>query len=165
MEFLGVGPMELIFILILALIILGPRDMVKTGRTAGRFLRQIVTSPMWRSIQQTSKEMRVLPTKLMREAGLEDEARSFSQGLKDLDPRSIGGDMAKNMIYPEGLPPTIHEPDLSSWTTPVNPPGPVPGAVPFSTDKPPAAPAPAAPSPAASPPAASPPAGDSTPEA
>jgi Sec-independent protein translocase protein TatA len=160
MEFLGIGPMELIFILILALIVLGPRDMVKTGRTAGRLLRQIVTSPMWRSIQQTSKEMRVLPTKLMREAGLEEEAKAISQGLKDLDPRSIGGDMAKNMIFPEGLPPTIHEPDLSSWTTPVNPPGAVPGAVPFTaapstTDKPPSDLPPAAPSPG----------GDSTPEA
>ena len=38
MEILGIGPLELIFILLIALIVLGPGDMVKTGRTIGRFL-------------------------------------------------------------------------------------------------------------------------------
>lgn len=40
MDILGVGPLELIFILLLALIIMGPKDMVKSGRTIGRFLRK-----------------------------------------------------------------------------------------------------------------------------
>jgi Sec-independent protein translocase protein TatA len=39
MEFLGVGPLELFFILVLALIVLGPKDMIKTGRQLGSFLR------------------------------------------------------------------------------------------------------------------------------
>jgi Sec-independent protein translocase protein TatA len=36
MDFLGVGPLELLFILLIALIVLGPNDMVKTGRTLGK---------------------------------------------------------------------------------------------------------------------------------
>ena len=32
MEILGIGPLELFFILIIALIVLGPNDMVKAGR-------------------------------------------------------------------------------------------------------------------------------------
>ncbi len=72
MEILGIGPLELIFILLIALIVLGPNDMVKAGRTIGRFLRKIVTSPTWRTVQQTSRDLRYLPNKLMREAGLED---------------------------------------------------------------------------------------------
>jgi Sec-independent protein translocase protein TatA len=72
MEFLGIGPLELFFIILIALIVLGPKDMVKAGRTVGRFLRTLVTSPTWRSIQQTSRELRYLPNRLMREAGLED---------------------------------------------------------------------------------------------
>ena len=35
MEILGIGPMELFFIVLLAMIILGPKDMVKAGRTLG----------------------------------------------------------------------------------------------------------------------------------
>src|SRR4030065_869414 len=104
MEILGIGPLELFFILVIALIILGPGDMVKAGRTLGRFLRKIVTSPEWRTIQKASRELRYLPNKLMREASLED----LSKDLSDIN--KIGGqinDEVKKM-----------EVDLSSWTTP-----------------------------------------------
>jgi Sec-independent protein translocase protein TatA len=71
MEFLGVGPQELIFIFIIALIILGPKDMQKAGRTIGKWMRDIVTSDGWKIFQQTSREIRTLPTRLMREANEE----------------------------------------------------------------------------------------------
>jgi Sec-independent protein translocase protein TatA len=38
MEILGIGPLELVFILLIAVIVLGPGDVVKTRRTIGRFL-------------------------------------------------------------------------------------------------------------------------------
>ena len=44
MELFGIGPLELLFILIIALIVLGPKDMVKAGRTLGRFMRQLMMS-------------------------------------------------------------------------------------------------------------------------
>jgi hypothetical protein len=72
MEFLGIGPLELFFIVLIALIVLGPKDMVKAGRTLGRFLRTLVTSPTWKTIQQTSRDLRYLPNRLMREAGIDD---------------------------------------------------------------------------------------------
>ena len=71
MEILGIGPSELVFIVILALIVLGPRDMQKAGKTIGKFLRKIVTSDGWRMFQQTSRELRTLPNRLMREANEE----------------------------------------------------------------------------------------------
>jgi Sec-independent protein translocase protein TatA len=71
MEFLGVGPQELIFIFIIALIILGPKDMQKAGKTIGKWMRNIVTSDGWKIFQQTSREIRTLPTRLMREANEE----------------------------------------------------------------------------------------------
>ena len=77
MEILGVGPLEIVFILIIALIVLGPRDMAKSGRTIGRALRKIVTSSSWQAVQQTSREIRNLPNKLIREAGLEDMKNQF----------------------------------------------------------------------------------------
>lgn len=71
MEFLGIGASELIFIIIIALIVLGPKDMQKAGRTIGKWLRTIVTSDGWKAFQQTSRELRTLPNRLMREANEE----------------------------------------------------------------------------------------------
>ena len=71
MEILGIGPSELVFIIIIALIVLGPRDMQKAGKTIGRWLNDLVRSDSWKVFQQTSKEIRNLPTKLMREANME----------------------------------------------------------------------------------------------
>ena len=70
MELFGVGPLELLLILMIALIVLGPRDMIKTGRSMGRFLRKTILSPTWVKMQQ---EIRNLPYQMMREAGLEEE--------------------------------------------------------------------------------------------
>jgi Sec-independent protein translocase protein TatA len=84
MEVLGVGPLELFFILIIALIFLGPRDMVKTGRMLGRFMRRIVMSPTWRMVQQTSREIRTLPNRLIREAGMEEDVKDLEQLRKDV---------------------------------------------------------------------------------
>lgn len=79
MEILGIGPSELIFIVIIALIILGPKDMQKAGRTIGKWLRDIVTSDGWKVFQQTSRELRTLPNRLMREAN--DEVNKIGNDL------------------------------------------------------------------------------------
>jgi len=104
MELFGIGPLELIFILLIALIVLGPGDMVKAGRTIGRFLRKIITSPEWRTVQKASRELRYLPNRLMREASLEDVSKELS------DINQIGGQINKELKEIET--------DLSSWTTP-----------------------------------------------
>jgi Sec-independent protein translocase protein TatA len=78
MEILGIGPFEFIVILMIVLIVLGPGDMVKTGRTIGRFLNKIVRSEWWKGIQKVSQEARHLPTILMREANLEDVNRELN---------------------------------------------------------------------------------------
>ena len=71
MEILGVGPSEIIFVVIIALIILGPKDMQKAGKTIGKWMRDIVTSDGWKMFQQTSRELRTLPNRLMRDANEE----------------------------------------------------------------------------------------------
>ena len=107
MEILGIGPLELVFILLIALIILGPGDMVKAGRTLGRFLRRVVTSPEWRTVQKASRELRYLPNRLMREANMED----LSKDLADIN--KIGGQISSDVKKMEL--------DLSPWTTTPNP--------------------------------------------
>lgn len=104
MEILGIGPLELLFILLIALIILGPKDMVKAGKTLGRALRKIVTSSEWRTIQKASRELRYLPNRLMREASLDE----LSNDLSDIN--KIGGQLAADIKKADI--------NLSSWTTP-----------------------------------------------
>lgn len=70
MEILGIGPTELLFVFIIALILLGPKDMQKAGRTIGKWMNKVVTSDWWRTARETSRELSQLPTRLMREANL-----------------------------------------------------------------------------------------------
>lgn len=71
MEIFGIGASELVFVLIIALIVLGPKDMQKAGRTIGRWLNQLVRSDSWKVFQKTSTELRNLPRNLMRDANIE----------------------------------------------------------------------------------------------
>lgn len=112
MEILGIGPLELIFILLIALIVLGPNDMIKAGRTIGRMMRKIVTSSEWRTIQQASKEFRYLPNRLMREAGIEELKNEFQ------DKNKIGGKLGLDKLTEDF---DKWQQDMSSWTTPPEP--------------------------------------------
>ena len=106
MEILGVGPLEFIFILLIALIVLGPTDMVKAGKTIGRFLRRLVISPGWRNFQQASHELRTLPNKLMRDAGLDEELEALREISRETSLPRLGNTL-------QSL-----DRDISSWTTP-----------------------------------------------
>jgi Sec-independent protein translocase protein TatA len=106
MEILGIGPLEFFFILIIALIIMGPKDMVKAGRTIGTFMRRIVTSPTWRAVNQTSNELRRLPTRLMREAGIEESMKEIKETTQSIKPPDLGVELGQ------------WQKDISPWTTP-----------------------------------------------
>lgn len=71
MEILGIGINELIFIIIIALIVLGPKDMQKAGKSIGRWLRDLTQSEGWRVFQRASNELRSLPRNLIRDANAE----------------------------------------------------------------------------------------------
>ena len=91
MEILGIGTSELIFIVVIALIILGPKDMQKAGKTVGKWLRDIVTSDGWKMFQQTSRELRTLPNRLMREANNElNEINKIGKELNNASNLTVG---------------------------------------------------------------------------
>lgn len=102
MEFLGVGPMELFFIIILALIILGPRDMQKAGKTLGRWMNNMVRSDTWKLIRQASNKIKYLPNELMRDAGLEDIKNASQEMSKAVnkDINQVNNDMSQSMEDP-----------------------------------------------------------------
>ena len=90
MEILGIGASELVFILLIAIIILGPKDMQKAGKTIGRWLNRFVHSDGWKALQRATREIQNLPTNLMREANL-DELKEINQDIQEniqnIDPR------------------------------------------------------------------------------
>jgi sec-independent protein translocase protein TatB len=87
MEIFGIGPQELFFIVLIAIIVLGPKDMQKAGKTVGRWLNQVMRSDGWRAFQRASKEIRNLPTNLMREANLEELQKMDREIRNSIDPR------------------------------------------------------------------------------
>ena len=99
MDIFGIGPTELIFIILIALIILGPKDMEKTGRAIGRFLRNMTTSDGWRVFRETSREIRNIPNRLMREANIEDLEKEVGKIGKEVD--EIGKEIGPGQIIGE----------------------------------------------------------------
>jgi Sec-independent protein translocase protein TatA len=122
MDFLGVGPSELVFIVIISLIILGPKDMQKAGKTIGKWLRSIVTSDGWKIFQQTSRELRTLPNRLMRDANIElnqignelsNPATSrFDNPGNSLRSQPMPTALPENKIEPSASEPEENESDL-----------------------------------------------------
>jgi Sec-independent protein translocase protein TatA len=129
MDILGVGPLELFFIIIIALIVLGPKDMQKAGRTIGKYLRLIVKSDSWRAVQQTTNEIRNLPNKLMREAGVEEDLKEINTLIPDTKLNipswdDVMGELRKELERStdlKALPERDKSDQFSPWTTP--PPG------------------------------------------
>ena len=72
MEILGIGPAELMLIVIVALVVVGPKDLGKAARSAGRFLNRMYRSETWKSVTEASRNLRTLPSRLAREAALEE---------------------------------------------------------------------------------------------
>ena len=108
MEILGVGPLEFFFVLLIALIIIGPRDMAKTARTLGRSLNRLYKSDSWRMILQASRNLRTLPNRLAREAEMA-ELREARDAIKE-----AGQEVSRDV--------RAMQDDLKAWTTPPPPP-------------------------------------------
>jgi sec-independent protein translocase protein TatB len=129
MEFLGVGPLELVFILLLILLVFGPKDIARMARSIGHFLNRMYRSENYKIIQKTSEELRNLPNRLAREAQLEE----LQKEMKDVG--NIGS------LNPPSPPPPSGKP-FQAWTQelppasppPTDPPAPAQSAAP--TDKP-----------------------------
>ncbi len=116
MNFFGIGPMELIFILIIMILVLGPKNMVESAKKFGVTLRKIVKSPLWATVMDTSREIREIPTRLIREAGIEEDLKNIkttTNSLKNvgnfsvpIDPITVNlstedGEGKANKILPE----------------------------------------------------------------
>ncbi len=125
MDILGIGLPEIFFVVILALILLGPKDMVKAGRTIGRALRSFIMSPTWQAMRVTGKEIQQIPTKLMREAGIEEIQAELQEVKGDVQAATKDSlnqiQFVENQILAGPTPPTPSSPSNKQETTPTPP--------------------------------------------
>jgi sec-independent protein translocase protein TatB len=122
MDILGIGPLEIIFIILIAIIIFGPKDLVNAGRSLGKLLRQLIKSPTWKAIQDTSRELRNIPTRLVREAGLDEDMKDIQTILpkkSDLNSMNLDLNNSKTDRQATGLQSSESGTDeFSEWLTP-----------------------------------------------
>jgi Sec-independent protein translocase protein TatA len=109
MKFLNVGALELLFILLLAFIVLGPEKAIKTAGDVARWIRDLTKSEFWRDLVSTSKEIQNLPKALIEDDELQrtfdDIKRStgeikttFKEGEREtgIEPRSKNDNIEKD---------------------------------------------------------------------
>lgn len=115
MKIFNIGITELLVILIIALIVLGPDGIVKTARTLGKTIRKIIRSPIWSMMLDTQRELRDMPTKLVREAGIEEDLAEIRKTQKELQKVTRE---TQQPAPPQSIPrqpaPTIQKPESPS---------------------------------------------------
>ena len=84
MKILNLGISEIILIVLLALIIMGPGNMVKTAREIGAFIRKVTKSPYWQEIWATKRELTEIPKILAKEADLDATIRDLEKETKGM---------------------------------------------------------------------------------
>jgi sec-independent protein translocase protein TatB len=118
MEILGIGASELVFILLIAIIVMGPTQMKQAGRTIGRWLNQMNRSEIWKLLRDTSNEISNLPRKWMREANMEVwEAEQELRNTIDPRTRKPVASQPKPKSFQQAPPPTAAEASPSANET------------------------------------------------
>jgi len=78
MEILNIGPLELLVILVLAVLLFGPDDLVNFAHKAGRWIYNLRKSELWQEIVGTSKQIQEIPQQIMQEAELEETLKEIN---------------------------------------------------------------------------------------
>ncbi len=84
----GIG--EILFILLLVVIIFGPKSMVKTAREAGAFFRKITQSPYWKEVWATRRELEEIPRMIAKEARIDETLQEMNRETRDLSSSVTG---------------------------------------------------------------------------
>lgn len=77
----GVGLPELIILILVGFVVIGPERSRELALTLGRWMRRFMQSAWWREFNQVSAALRDLPTTLVRMAELEDAMRQIRTDL------------------------------------------------------------------------------------
>ena len=89
MKVFNIGVGEILFIIILAVIIFGPENLVKSAREMGGFLRKVTKSPYWQEVWATRRDLEEIPRMLAKEANLKETLREL-----DLDTKGVSSQVS-----------------------------------------------------------------------
>jgi len=84
MQVFNVGVLELLFILVLAFIVLGPKKAIMAAGDVGRFIKKLTTSSFWREIITTSSTIREFPKKLMNDNEIQKTIEDLDRSTKEI---------------------------------------------------------------------------------
>lgn len=152
MDFFGIGWLELFFIVIIVLLVAGPKDIEKGAKGLGRFINRVNRSPSYQAIRRASAELRNLPQRLAREANLE-ELKELTQEVAQVkqEVQQVKQEIKENTNNIAGA-----TKDFKAWVqeVPASEAAPKPENRPAASQPKPAAPAENGPTPATDPAAA-----------
>ena len=84
MSFLNLGFGEILLILVIALIVFGPGNLVKTARDLGAFVRKVTRSPFWQEVWATRRDLNELPRMIAKEAQLDETLRDLERETRGM---------------------------------------------------------------------------------
>ena len=102
MKFFNFGIGEILFILLLLVIIFGPKSLVKTAREAGAFFRKVTKSPYWQEVWATRRELEEIPKMIAKEAHLDETMRELNLESRNISSSVTGAvsDLVKEVERP-----------------------------------------------------------------
>lgn len=83
MDFFNIGGLELLLILLIALLALGPKRIVEVGHKLGNAMRKLSKNLLFQEIVQTTDEIRNYPRKIMDEAKLDMSDLDMTLKIRD----------------------------------------------------------------------------------
>lgn len=90
MEIFNIGVGELLFVIILAFILLGPERMIEAAGQLGKVVRKLVNSPVWKEINKGARDLDHLSQEILDKTGVNDSVETI---------RNINQEIAKiNLI-------------------------------------------------------------------
>lgn len=119
MEFLGIGTWELMVIGLIALIVLGPKQMIILARRAGELLRQF--QGIWQEASKTiDKEIKAIEAEAGDLTQLPKEITALTNEMKNAFTRETPANGKSQPVPPAQPAPSIRPPNLpapsSAWT-------------------------------------------------
>jgi sec-independent protein translocase protein TatB len=84
MNIFGIGFQEILLIFVIALIVLGPKNLVKTSRDISTAIRKFAASDTWRSIVSSTHEIRNIQEKIIDETGLQESINTLRNSTNDM---------------------------------------------------------------------------------
>ena len=85
MQIFNVGALELVFILLLAFIVLGPQRAVKAAGEVGRWIKDFTSSQFWKDLLATSREIQDLPRKIMDDVEIQQTIGALDKTTDELN--------------------------------------------------------------------------------